>query len=74
MGTPLHSLSVHGFMSIKSLDAFQIRDLNVLTGANGAGKSNFVDFLRMLRAVADQPLQSFINDPRCEVVPPVVGS
>ena len=29
---------------------------------NGAGKSNFVDFFRLLRALADESFQSFVNE------------
>jgi predicted ATPase len=36
--------------------------LNVLVGANGAGKSNFVDFFRMLRAMAEKGLQRFVRE------------
>ena len=36
--------------------------LNVLVGANGAGKSNFVDFFRLLRAMAEEGLQKFARE------------
>ena len=35
--------------------------LNVLIGANGAGKSNFVEFFHLLRELVDQRLQTFVN-------------
>lgn len=60
MGTRLKSLTIEGFKSIKNLNRLEIRDLNVLVGANGAGKSNFVDFFRMLRAMADVSFESFV--------------
>jgi predicted ATPase len=62
MGTPLKSISVHGFKSIEKLDDFMTEDLNILIGANGSGKSNFVDFFRLLRALADESFQSFVNE------------
>ncbi|MBC7819615.1 MAG: AAA family ATPase [Planctomycetaceae bacterium] len=61
MGTSLKKLTLRGFKSIANIDAFPLHSLNVLIGANGAGKSNFVDFFRLLRALADEGLQSFIN-------------
>ena len=61
MGTALKNLTLRGFKSIASIESFPLHSLNVLIGANGAGKSNFVDFFRMLRALADEGLQSFIN-------------
>ena len=57
----LKKLSIHGFKSIEKLQDFAIENLTVLIGANGAGKSNFVDFFRMLRALADEAFQSFVN-------------
>lgn len=39
-----------------------MRSLNVLIGANGAGKSNFVDFFRMLRAMSEVGLENFVKD------------
>ncbi len=62
MGAPLKSLTLEGFKSVKSLQAFELRSLNVLIGANGAGKSNFVDFFRMLRALADEGFQKYVNE------------
>jgi len=62
MGEPLKKLTLKGFKSIESLVDFELRPLNVLIGANGSGKSNFVDFFRMLRAMADESLQSFVTE------------
>ena len=61
MGTPIQTISVEGFKSIRKLSDFELRPLNVLIGANGAGKSNFVDLFRLLRAMADKNLTSFVN-------------
>jgi len=35
-------LTIAGFKSIRELRDFELRNLNVLIGANGAGKSNFI--------------------------------
>lgn len=61
MAEPLKRLTLKGFKSIESLVDFELRPLNVLIGANGSGKSNFVDFFRLLRAMADESLQKFVN-------------
>lgn len=60
MNRSLDTLTIRGFKSIKELDALELRPLNVLIGANGAGKSNFVDFFRLLRAIVEQRLQSHV--------------
>ncbi|MBF0500208.1 MAG: AAA family ATPase [Candidatus Riflebacteria bacterium] len=53
----IRNLTIRGFKSIKSLESFNLYDLNVLIGANGAGKSNFVSFFRMLNEMVEQRLQ-----------------
>jgi predicted ATPase len=57
----LEKITVRGFKSIEKLEDFQLGSLNVLIGANGAGKSNFVDFFRMLRAMVEQRFQLFVG-------------
>jgi predicted ATPase len=55
---PKHSLDhlkVEGFKSIKHLD-IKLRHLNILSGANGSGKSNFIDFFRLMRAMMELQL------------------
>jgi predicted ATPase len=59
MATKLTKIAVAGFKSIAALD-LELRDLNVLIGANGAGKSNFVGLFAMLRQLADKRLQLFV--------------
>ena len=56
MAHPLDKLTIKGFKSIKSLEDFELTNLNILIGGNGAGKSNFIDFFRMLRAMMGLPL------------------
>lgn len=50
--TQIRKLTVKGYKSIKALDDFELRPLNVLIGANGAGKSNFIGLFRFLASVA----------------------
>ena len=44
----LTELTLRGFRSIKNLECFRPGPLNVLIGANGAGKSNLISFFRFL--------------------------
>lgn len=60
MGNALHALSINGFKSIQSLEEFPLGPLNVLIGANGAGKSNFVEIFRMVRSMADGNFRRFV--------------
>jgi len=52
----LDKLTIKGFKSIRKLEDFELTNLNVLIGGNGAGKSNFIDFFRLLRAMLELPL------------------
>jgi predicted ATPase len=62
MGRPIDRITLNGFKSIANLENFSLAKVNVLIGANGAGKSNFVDFFRMLRSFADESFQQFVID------------
>ena len=44
----LEAVTIKGFKTIRALEAFEPKRLTVLIGANGAGKSNFISFFRML--------------------------
>lgn len=54
---PIDRLTIKGFKSIRSLDSFPLRRLNVLIGSNGSGKSNFVSYFRMLGELVEGRLQ-----------------
>jgi len=56
----LESIEIDGFASIRSARV-ELGDLNVLVGANGAGKSNFVRVFELLGRIADQELGLFVG-------------
>lgn len=58
--TLLRRVVLKGFKSIKTMD-IELRPLNVLIGANGAGKSNFVSFFKMLNEMMAERLQEYIG-------------
>lgn len=51
MSSSLDKLTIKGFKSIRELIDFKLSSLNVLIGGNGAGKSNFIEFFRMISAM-----------------------
>lgn len=57
----LEKLTVRGFKSIRELENLKLTNLNVLIGANGAGKSNFISLFRMLAEMLDQRLQFYVK-------------
>ena len=62
MNESLDKITIHGFKSIRELEEFELKSLNVLVGANGAGKSNFVSFFRMLSALMDNNLDDYVRN------------
>ena len=58
----LDKLTIRGFKSIRDLDEFKLKKLNIFVGANGAGKSNFISFFRMLQSVIEGNLSDYVQD------------
>jgi predicted ATPase len=60
----INKLTISGFKSIEKLEEFKPSHINILIGANGAGKSNFIGFFRMLSwcVTSVDQFQNFIAD------------
>lgn len=56
----LESIEIEGFLSIRSATV-RLGALNVLIGANGSGKSNFVRVFEFLGRLADEELGLFVG-------------
>ncbi|WP_298331057.1 AAA family ATPase [Asticcacaulis sp.] len=56
----LDHLTVKGYKSIQSVDRLPLGDINIIIGANGAGKSNFVSLFRLLSRLAREELQDYV--------------
>lgn len=56
----LDSISVQGFRSLHAVDALKLGPVNVLIGANGAGKSNFLALFDLLHALREGRLQAYV--------------
>lgn len=54
----LDRLKINGYKSIKSLD-LELRPLNIIIGANGVGKSNFIGFFKFMKKIVDKDLEFF---------------
>lgn len=57
---PLSRLVLKGYKSIAECD-IDLGAVNVLIGANGAGKSNFIGFFRLIRQIIDRQLQRSVG-------------
>ncbi len=56
----LNQIEIKGYKSFRELD-LELRSLNVLIGANGAGKSNFIILFEMLNEMAMGNLQTYVS-------------
>ncbi|HEY5314892.1 MAG TPA: AAA family ATPase [Pirellulales bacterium] len=61
MGPPIRKITLKGYKSIRCLEDFALGRINVLIGANGCGKSNFVSFFQLLREMVDGRLEQAVN-------------
>lgn len=62
MREKLESVTINGYKSIQNLEAFPLRDLNVIVGSNGAGKSNFISFFKLLHSFVGDYLNEFVKN------------
>jgi predicted ATPase len=51
----LSKITLRGFKSIREVKNFSFKPLNILIGSNGAGKSNFISFFKMLSWMTSAP-------------------
>ncbi|BCL37728.1 AAA family ATPase [Nostoc sp. MS1] len=56
----LSRIVLKGFKSIANCD-LELSKVNILIGANGAGKSNFIGFFRMIGQLLEENLQVFVS-------------
>jgi predicted ATPase len=56
----LDAIMIRGFRSIASIEELELRPLNVLIGANGSGKSNFLEVFKFLREIREGRLQDYV--------------
>lgn len=61
MNNPLDWITVKGFRSIAHVEKLELTPVNVLIGANGSGKSNFVDVFPLLRCWAEGRLDGYVG-------------
>ena len=56
----LSRIVLNGFKSIRKCD-LELRDINVLIGSNGSGKSNFINFFKLIQQMLDSKLQLYVS-------------
>lgn len=59
-GEGVNFITINGFKSLKEINRFKLGNLNIIIGANGSGKSNFIQIFHMLSAMAQNGFSKFI--------------
>jgi ATPase-like protein len=54
----ISSIHIEGFKSIREM-TLTLRPINILIGANGAGKSNFISFFKFLNSLYEKRLENY---------------
>jgi predicted ATPase len=57
----ISEITLLNYKSFRNLENFPLKPLNILIGRNGAGKSNFINFFKLLSAAADERLTTTIR-------------
>lgn len=57
----INRIEIENFKSIQAMD-LELRPINVLIGANGAGKSNFIGFFKFVKHLFDRNLADYLAD------------
>lgn len=57
----IENIKICNFKSIKNLD-LDLRQTNVLIGANGVGKSNFISFFKLLKNLQNDNLNTYVAE------------
>ena len=55
----MERIKIKGYKSIKDLD-IKLNPINILIGANGSGKSNFLSFFEFLKNIYNQNLREYV--------------
>ena len=54
MTQAISKITIKGFKSIRCIEDFELRNINILIGPNGSGKSNFLSFAELLKAALSE--------------------
>ena len=57
----LDEITIAGFKSIDSIPELKLTAINVIIGANGSGKSNFIEVFSFLNALREGHLQEYVG-------------
>jgi predicted ATPase len=58
----LDYITIQGFKSIASIEKLALRPINVVIGANGSGKSNFIGVFDFLHEIRESGLRNYVTE------------
>jgi len=61
MEQSISKLTIKGYKSIRNLEDLELRNLNILIGPNGGGKSNFLSFFEILKVMLSEDNEKDIS-------------
>lgn len=61
----LNEIKIKGYKSIRDL-SLELKPINILIGANGVGKTNFISFFKLVNNIYEQRLQNYTMQNRAE--------
>lgn len=56
----IQKLTIKNFKTIRNLQDFKLRNINILIGVNGSGKSNFLSFFSLVRNLFEKQLVIYV--------------
>jgi predicted ATPase len=60
MSRKLDCIKIKGYKSIRAME-LELNSLNILIGANGSGKTNFISLFTLLRQIIEENLQLYVG-------------
>ena len=60
MSFKFNNISISGFKSINELKELELKNINILIGTNGAGKSNFISAFKLISKISKKELQDYV--------------
>jgi predicted ATPase len=58
----LDYITIQGFKSIASIEKLPLRPINIVIGANGSGKSNFIGVFEFLHEIREGRLKNYVTE------------
>ncbi len=57
----IERMTIRGFKSIREMNDLELKNINIIIGANGAGKSNFLESFKFLLSITRGELENYVK-------------